>query len=211
MHSVDDLLLFSDITVTIIVIIIVIIVTITIIIIIILLLLLLLPLQAILQNDFDFLCMLLSNNLKFKLKQQASLVYDTQAIFDKSVDQHVLSSQSSSSIMMMMTRIQQQSSLSIDKDNKINNRINDIGSSSSSSSSVEINILSRYIDFIVQLNEGKNLHQYGFPVGLVLSWLLHNGHFGKFIIVINNNNTMIITIIIIMYASSSLSLSLLYI
>jgi len=211
MHSVDDLLLFSDITVTIIVIIIVIIVTITIIIIIILLLLLLLlPLQAILQNDFDFLCMLLSNNLKFKLKQQASLVYDTQAIFDKSVDQHVLSSQSSSSIMMMMTRIQQQSSLSIDKDNKINNRINDIGSSSSSSS-VEINILSRYIDFIVQLNEGKNLHQYGFPVGLVLSWLLHNGHFGKFIIVINNNNTMIITIIIIMYVSSSLSLSLLYI
>ena len=203
MHSVDDLLGYSDITITIIFIIIVIIVTIIIII------LLLLPLQAILQNDFDFLCMLLSNNLRFKLKQQASLVYDTQAIFDKSVDQHVLPSQSSSSIIMMMTRIQQQSSLSIEKDNKINNRINNIGSSSSSS--VEINILSRYIDFIVQLNEGKNLHQYGFPVGLVLSWLLHNGHFGKFIIVINNNNTMIITIIIIMYVSSSLSLSLLYI
>jgi len=196
MHSVDDLLGYSDITITIIFIIIVIIVTIIIIII-----LLLLPLQAILQNDFDFLCMLLSNNLKFKLKQQASLVYDTQAIFNKSLDQHVLSSQSSSSIMMMMTRIQQQSSLSIDKDTKIKNRINNIGSSSS----VEINILSRYIDFIVQLNEGKNLHQYGFPVGLVLSWLLHNGHFGKFIIVINNNNTMMMMmmIIIIMYGSSS--------
>ena len=165
--------------------------------------------------------MLLSNNLKLKLKQQASLLYDTLTIFNKSVDQHVLSSQSSSSIMMMMTRIQQQSSLSIDKDNKIKNRINNIGSSSSSSS-VEINILSRYIDFIVQLNEGKNLHRYGFPVGLVLSWLLHNGHFGKFlivminitIIIINNNNIMITTIIIIiiiMYVSSSSSPSLLYV
>ena len=164
--------------------------------------------------------MLLSNNLKLKLKQQASLLYDTLTIFNKSVDQHVLSSQSSSSIMMMMTRIQQQSSLSIDKDNKIKNRINNIGSSSRSS--VEINILSRYIDFIVQLNEGKNLHRYGFPVGLVLSWLLHNGHFGKFlivminitIIIINNNNIMITTIIIIiiiMYVSSSSSPSLLYV
>jgi len=85
-------------------------------------------------------------------------------IFNKLQDHHnVLLSQSE--IMMMM---QEPSSPMDDIDNRIKN------------SPIEITILSKYIDYIVQLNDGKDLHHYGFPVGLILSWSLHNGHFGNY-------------------------------
>jgi len=120
--------------------------------------------QAILQNDFDFVCTLLANNLKFKLRQSSSpssSLYDTFTIFHKDGNNN-------NSALTMQTLTSRHVG---DSDSKIAN--------SNSGSSIEAIILSRYIDYIIQLNDNKDVHLYGYPVGLVLSWLLHSNQFGK--------------------------------
>ena len=122
--------------------------------------------QAILQNDFDFVCTLLANNLKFKLRQSSSpssSLYDTFTIFQKDGNNN-------NSALTTQTLTSRHVGGS---DSKIAN-------SKSGSKSIEAIILSRYIDYIIQLNDNKDVHLYGYPVGLVLSWLLHSNQFGKY-------------------------------